>query len=1027
MKFYGDYKALNYAMGRVNNEGYYNCPFCTAIGDRNNTSVYYDSIFSDDSESLDSDTDSDFDFKTGPTYLHDKSIKKIKEKEEHNEKEKRDNANFFKLFDKYKQKSTEKIITNTDLKKFDCTRISNFNLKKNLDKSQFEIINLQIEKKLTKGVVDRFLKILYDTVERSPNLNTLYRSERTLLTNCWKEFEFCHFDSPVLKQKNNPQKNIKGDFEIKTPVIKLSQSIRQFLSVDRFSNLFSKKIENGTSPNKRNFKAQQFTSFQNYQETVLDNCEEDEIPICISFYYDHHYCNNKISIGGLYFLIENIPVCWRSRKETIFLITNLMKPLDIYSIFKDLNIIEDIQNLQKGFIFNNKKYKLFIMKFYGDYKALNYAMGRVNNEGYYNCPFCTAKGDRNSKIFGESPYLDPENSKIKRKKEDYFNIQNILSAGVKKDIDSICEEKNDKGVRFQICNPYLKYFNFDPTESFQFVIDPFHLLIIGIGRKVIKILKYNKKPIWEKILKRLKFLYQCKKFKNTKLLPFFFPKLDNFDDKKSGDEVFKLLQLLSILTENVLEKKNSKNTNDDESKKNEIKKKEIKKKTQRKRSYHLFKNKNRKITKKIKKQKKTEKQKKKIVYDNSLSIYFSLFSKVLKNVYLITRTQEDNIQLDKLILDFFELHKKNFGSYYKQNFQPNLHRLFHLAESIKNNGGIFSCTLALERFHQNFKSKYYSTTNSEYNLLRFLTFNYLKNKFIQYKDIQENHIPFNKKIYKRGQKLINIIHNKHRFHVYEFVKIFDSEDIFYIKKIYVSKGIDPCIKIKLLPLKKRKEKWLTKNTFSIDYQNQKIIKINDLQKIVHMYKPFKVDKSKELNVKKLQEKIKLNNFWVLNDSYHSHQLLNLDFVYERYPEKKPIFNLEYFPPKNLTKKRKFKKIIITPNKKPEKIKQIQKKMKPNVQDPIKSNKKNMKTIKPFNLKRDIKKIDFNILLKILNDDQFYNDYSQSDQVILKLNLNKEYRFFAKHLTLNFNDFYRLTHNQYLSDDIINLMIYQKKT
>ncbi|KAJ6248958.1 hypothetical protein M0813_00116 [Anaeramoeba flamelloides] len=284
------------------------------------SSVYPNQYLTEDSESLESesDSDSDLDYKSTSTYLYNKSIKNIKEKKKQSKKEIEDDDRIFKIFDKYKQKSTQKIILNTDLEKFDCTRIKNFNLKKNLDKSQFEIINLQIEKKLTKGVVDRFLKILYDTVERSPNLNTLYRSERTLLTNCWKEFEFCHFDSPVLTQKNNSKLNIKGDFEIKTPVIKVSQSIRQFLSVDRFSNLFSKQIEHGTSPNKKNFKAQQFTSFQNYKEKVLDNCEEDEIPICISFYYDHHYCNNKISIGGLYFLIENIPVCWRSRKETIF-------------------------------------------------------------------------------------------------------------------------------------------------------------------------------------------------------------------------------------------------------------------------------------------------------------------------------------------------------------------------------------------------------------------------------------------------------------------------------------------------------------------------------------------------------------------------------------------------------------------------------------------------------------------------------------------------------------------------------------
>ncbi|KAJ6248959.1 hypothetical protein M0813_00117 [Anaeramoeba flamelloides] len=237
------------------------------------------------------------------------------------------------------------------------------------------------------------------------------------------------------------------------------------------------------------------------------------------------------------------------------------------------------------------------MKFYGDYKAINYAMGRVNNEGYYNCPFCTSKGDRDSKIFGDSPYLDPEKSKRKRKKEEYFNIKNILSTGVKKDIDSICEEYNDKGVRLQKCNPYLDYFNFDPTESFQFVIDPFHLLIIGIGRKVIKILKNNKKPIWAKILKRLTFLYQNKKLKNTKLLPFFFPKLDNFDDKKSGDELFKFIQLLPILTENILEKKVLNNMSNKKSKNIEIKKNKRKK-----RSYNIFKNK--KIIGKNKKKKK---------------------------------------------------------------------------------------------------------------------------------------------------------------------------------------------------------------------------------------------------------------------------------------------------------------------------------------------------------------------------------------------------------------------------------------
>ncbi|KAJ3428805.1 hypothetical protein M0812_24139 [Anaeramoeba flamelloides] len=51
---------------------------------------------------------------------------------------------------------------------------------------------------------------------------------------------------------------------------------------------------------------------------ILNNLEEDEIPICISFFYDHHEVNKKQNVGGFYFFIENLPVWWARRDESIF-------------------------------------------------------------------------------------------------------------------------------------------------------------------------------------------------------------------------------------------------------------------------------------------------------------------------------------------------------------------------------------------------------------------------------------------------------------------------------------------------------------------------------------------------------------------------------------------------------------------------------------------------------------------------------------------------------------------------------------
>ncbi|KAJ3452601.1 hypothetical protein M0812_04374 [Anaeramoeba flamelloides] len=189
-------------------------------------------------------------------------------------------------------------------------------------------------------------------------------------------------------ESNIPLTALDKILKIEHPYIPLNESLRQFLSIDYLRKKLILKPDHGSDPNNKNFSPQQFTSLKNFENKVLNNLEEDEIPICISFFYDHHEVNKKQNVGGFYFFIENLPVWWARRDESIFLISNILEEFNFYSYQHLLNLQKELLSLKRGFIFEKQKYKVFFLKFYSDSKEINQAVGRKDPNAHNQCPYC---------------------------------------------------------------------------------------------------------------------------------------------------------------------------------------------------------------------------------------------------------------------------------------------------------------------------------------------------------------------------------------------------------------------------------------------------------------------------------------------------------------------------------------------------------------------------------------------------------------------------------------------------------------
>ncbi|KAJ3440380.1 hypothetical protein M0812_14047 [Anaeramoeba flamelloides] len=296
-----------------------------------------------------------------------------------------------------------------------------------LDVSMIDLLDICIESNIPLTALDKILKVCYSLLLRNPPRTTLYRSEKGLSNYVKNNFDFV---KTRIANFIDDEKNL-----VEHPYIPLNESLRQFLSIDYLRKKLILKPDHGSDPNNKNFSPQQFTSLKNFENKVLNNLEEDEIPICISFFYDHHEVNKKQNVGGFYFFIENLPVWWARRDESIFLISNILEEFNFYSYQHLLNLQKELLSLKRGFIFEKQKYKVFFLKFYSDSKEINQAVGRKDPNAHNQCPYCDQVSIPKKNLQNNEYY----SSKIKRHKR---NVEEF-----KENWKKIKNSKNPKEAR----------------------------------------------------------------------------------------------------------------------------------------------------------------------------------------------------------------------------------------------------------------------------------------------------------------------------------------------------------------------------------------------------------------------------------------------------------------------------------------------------------------------------------------------------------------------------------------------------
>ncbi|KAJ6237763.1 hypothetical protein M0813_26556 [Anaeramoeba flamelloides] len=342
-----------------------------------------------------------------------------------------------------------------------------------LDVSMIDLLDICIESNIPLTALDKILKVCYSLLLRNPPRTTLYRSEKGLSNYVKNNFDFV---KTRIANFIDDEKNL-----VEHPYIPLNESLRQFLSIDYLRKNLILKPDHGSDPNNKNFSPQQFTSLKNFENKVLNNLEEDEIPICISFFYDHHEVNKKQNVGGFYFFIENLPVWWARRNESIFLISNILEEFNFYSYQHLLNLQKELLSLKQGFIFEKQKYKVFFLKFYSDSKEINQAVGRKDPNAHNQCPYCDQVSIPKKNLQNNEYY----SSKIKRHKRNVEefkeNWKKLKNSKNPKEARKIAKKFKDNAILKQKSNIWIEVLNFDPTSYEYFVLDPLHLYLIGIG------------------------------------------------------------------------------------------------------------------------------------------------------------------------------------------------------------------------------------------------------------------------------------------------------------------------------------------------------------------------------------------------------------------------------------------------------------------------------------------------------------------------------------------------------------------
>ncbi|KAJ6247733.1 c2h2 and c2hc zinc finger protein [Anaeramoeba flamelloides] len=115
--------------------------------------------------------------------------------------------------------------------------------------------------------------------------------------------------------------------------------------------------------------------------------------------------------------------------------------------------------------------------------------------------------------------------------------------------------------------------------------------------------------------------------------------------------------------------------------------------------------------------------------------FFQIFIDILKNLYLPSRKEKNEKELEKLVIDL----KNSFIDCYSKPTEKksNLHYLLHLPESVRLSGGISTMYFALERYHQRFKTIHGHICLKDKKLLPFFSSKESIIKYIEYSNLEK--------------------------------------------------------------------------------------------------------------------------------------------------------------------------------------------------------------------------------------------------------------------------------------------------
>ncbi|KAJ6235975.1 hypothetical protein M0813_28250 [Anaeramoeba flamelloides] len=214
-----------------------------------------------------------------------------------------------------------------------------------------DFLDICIESNIPLTALDKILKVCYSLLLRNPPRTTLYRSEKGLSNYVKNNFDFV---KTRIANFIDDEKNL-----VEHPYIPLNESLRQFLSIDYLRKNLILKPDHGSDPNNKKFSPQQFTSLKNFENKVLNNLEEDEIPICISFFMITTKLIKNKTLADFIFLSRIFLFGGQEEMNQFFLISNILEEFNFYSYQHLLNLQKELLSLKQGFILKNKNIKYF--------------------------------------------------------------------------------------------------------------------------------------------------------------------------------------------------------------------------------------------------------------------------------------------------------------------------------------------------------------------------------------------------------------------------------------------------------------------------------------------------------------------------------------------------------------------------------------------------------------------------------------------------------------------------------------------